>query len=45
MLMRTVARISVTPVKGFALLHPDEVELTEDGVAGDRRFLLVNADG
>jgi uncharacterized protein YcbX len=43
--VRTVARISVTPVKGFALLHPDEVELTADGVVGDRRFLLVNADG
>jgi hypothetical protein len=43
--MRTVARISVTPVKGFALLHPDEVELTENGVVGDRRFLLANADG
>ena len=43
--MRTVARISVTPVKGFALLHPDEVELTEDGVVSVRRFLLVNADG
>jgi len=43
--MRTVARISVTPVKGFALLHPTEVELTMDGVVGDRRFLLVNADG
>jgi uncharacterized protein len=42
---RTVARISVTPVKGFALLHPGEVELTRDGVVGDRRFLLVNADG
>jgi uncharacterized protein YcbX len=44
-LARTVARISVTPVKGFALLHPDEVELTQHGVVGDRRFLLVNADG
>jgi uncharacterized protein len=43
--MRTVARISVTPVKGFALTHPGDVELTRDGVVGDRRFLLVNADG
>src|SRR5215210_5649120 len=42
---RTVVRISVTPVKGFALIHPDEVELTLDGVVGDRRFLLVDADG
>lgn len=43
--MRTVARISTTPVKGFALAHPSEVELTRGGVVGDRRFLLVNADG
>lgn len=43
--MRTVARISVTPVKGFALAHPEEVELTEAGVVGDRRFVLVDADG
>lgn len=43
--MRTVCRISVTPVKGFALTHPAEVELTPIGVVGDRRFLLVNADG
>jgi uncharacterized protein len=43
--MRTVARISVTPVKGFALLHPDAVRLTERGVVEDRRFALVDADG
>jgi uncharacterized protein len=43
--MRTVGRVSVTPVKGFALVHPDGVELTREGVVGDRRFLLVNADG
>jgi uncharacterized protein len=44
-MMKTVARISVTPVKGFALLHPDEVELTRIGVVGDRWFVLVDADG
>lgn len=43
--MRTVARISVTPVKGFALLHPDEIELTRAGVVEDRRFALVDAEG
>jgi uncharacterized protein len=43
--MRTVARISVTPVKGFALLHPDAVHVTERGVVEDRRFALVGADG
>jgi uncharacterized protein len=43
--MRTVARISVTPVKGFALLHPDGVKLTVRGVVEDRRFALVDAEG
>ena len=38
-----VAWISVTPVKGLRLLHPDEVSLTEDGVPGDRAFFLVDA--
>ena len=42
---RTVARISVTPVKGFALLHPDEIRLTPAGVVENRRFALVDADG
>jgi uncharacterized protein YcbX len=37
--------ISVTPVKGFALGHPDEVQLTEWGVVEDRRFLLTDGDG
>ncbi len=41
----TVARISVAPVKGFRLLHPDEVELGPDGVAGNRRFFVAGADG
>jgi hypothetical protein len=41
----TVARISVAPVKGFVLLHPDEVELTEDGVVENRRFALVDVHG
>jgi uncharacterized protein len=43
--MRSVARISVTPVKGFALLHPDQVSLTLGGVVEDRRFALVDAEG
>lgn len=40
--MRTVSRISVTPVKGFALLHPGEVEVTERGAVENRRFFLVD---
>jgi uncharacterized protein YcbX len=43
--MTAVARISVAPVKGFRLRHPEEVYLDLDGVAGNRRFFLVDADG
>ena len=43
--MPSVARISITPVKGFRLAHPEEVELTEQGVVENRRFLLAGADG
>ena len=43
--MRTVARISVTPVKGFRLAHPEAIELTEHGARSDRLFSLVWADG
>jgi uncharacterized protein len=41
----TVAWISTTPVKGLRLQRRDEVELTEDGVPGDRAFFLVDARG
>jgi uncharacterized protein YcbX len=40
-----VVRISIAPVKALGLVHPQEVELGPDGVAGDRRFWLVDADG
>jgi len=43
--MPSVARISVTPVRTFRLSHPDEVELTERGVAANRRFMLVDEEG
>ena len=43
--MKRVARISVSPVKGFRLSHPDEVALGADGVEDNRRFFLVDADG
>ncbi|HXH87469.1 MAG TPA: MOSC N-terminal beta barrel domain-containing protein [Gaiellaceae bacterium] len=39
-----VARISTTPVKSLALSHPGRIELTERGVAEDRRFYLLDAD-
>ena len=40
-----VARISIAPVKALGLVHPDAVELGRGGVAGDRRFWLLDADG
>ena len=43
--MIQVSRLSVTPVKGFAVWHPDEVTLGESGVAEDRRFYLIDEDG
>ena len=43
--MLTVSRLSTTPVKGCALHHPDAVELTEHGVADDRRYAILTEDG
>jgi uncharacterized protein YcbX len=40
-----VARISIAPVKALHVVNPDEVELGHGGVAGDRRFWLVDAAG
>lgn len=43
--MPTVSRLAVAPVKGLALTHPDEVEVTPRGVPQDRRFYLVEESG
>lgn len=40
-----VVRICIAPVKALHVVNPDEVELTHAGVAGDRRFWLVDAAG
>jgi uncharacterized protein YcbX len=40
-----VSRISIAPVKGLALVHPDEVLLEETGVDANRRFHIVDGDG
>jgi uncharacterized protein YcbX len=40
-----VARISIAPLKSLHVANPHEVELGHAGVAGDRRFWLVDADG
>ena len=43
--MKAVSRIAIAPVKGMALLHPSEIRLERFGVAENRRFHLVDADG
>ena len=43
--MRTLARISVSPVKGMALQHPVQVELTTAGIPENRRFYLIDERG
>jgi uncharacterized protein YcbX len=40
-----VSRISIAPVKGLALLHPDEVALEQTGAVANRRLHIVDADG
>ena len=39
-----VAHLSITPVKGTALHHPDAVELRRSGAVGDRAFFFVSDD-
>jgi uncharacterized protein len=41
----SVARISISPVKGLALVDIDAVELEHTGAAANRRFHIVEADG
>jgi MOSC domain-containing protein len=43
--VRTVARISITPVKSLGLHHPDEIRLETFGVAENRRFYVAEPDG
>ncbi|HET9671572.1 MAG TPA: MOSC domain-containing protein [Actinomycetota bacterium] len=43
--MSTLARISIAPVKGLRLSHPDAVALSARGIPTDRRFLLVDEAG
>jgi uncharacterized protein YcbX len=43
--MKKIARISISPVKGFRLSHPEEVELSPRGVAENRRFFLIGPNG
>ena len=43
--MASLGRINVTPVKGTALQHPTSVDLIPIGIAGNRRFHLVDERG
>ena len=41
----TVTRLSITPVKGLLLHHPDSIALTAHGALGDRLFYLIDSEG
>ncbi len=41
----TITRLSITPVKGLSLHHPEAIDLTRQGAAGDRLFYLVDDAG
>lgn len=43
--VRTLTRLSVTPVKALRLSHPEEAELTVGGIPTDRRFYLIDEEG
>ena len=43
--MPSVSRLAITPVKGLALLHPEEVTVTPTGVPENRRVYLVGERG
>jgi uncharacterized protein YcbX len=43
--MKTVSRLSIAPVKGMALVHPQEIRLEPFGVAENRRFHVVDEGG
>jgi uncharacterized protein YcbX len=43
--VKTVSRLSIAPVKGMALVHPEEIDLEPYGVADNRRFYLVDEGG
>ena len=40
----TVTQLAIAPVKGLRLMPAEELEITATGVAGDRAFVLVDAD-
>ena len=40
-----VSLLSVTPIKGLALHHPEHVDVTAEGLIGDRKLFLVTDAG
>jgi uncharacterized protein len=42
--MLTVSRLSITPVRGTRLHHPDAVRVDRHGVTDDRRYLILDPD-
>lgn len=40
-----VSDLTITPVKGLRLHHVNHVDVSPDGVSGDRLFYLVNSEG
>jgi uncharacterized protein YcbX len=42
-ILGTVARIAIAPVKALALVHPTEVHVSPTGVPADRRYVLLDA--
>src|SRR5439155_17099986 len=43
--MLKVSGLSIAPVKALALTHPNQVRVEPFGIAENRRFYLVDADG
>jgi uncharacterized protein YcbX len=43
--MPNVSWLSIAPVKGLALRHPDEIALERHGVSENRRFYMVEPNG
>jgi len=43
--MRSISHFNVTPIKGMALHHPEEVTLGVAGIPENRRFFLVDRYG
>lgn len=43
--MPAVSWVSIAPVKGLGLVHPDEIVLGPQGVAENRRFYLIGGGG